>query len=164
MNTAVFFLFLSFSHLASFMTSIQKVKQMPIHCPYIARLVSNFSHHICTTHMDHPRLTPFLISNHVTHLQLSESGMSKYFSSGWNFIDISMMTLMLTSYLTWIIFYCCDYNPKEPKYKVCFFTRNYPYLQAFPIIYHAVLCCLLFVFFVSGYLIRYLRRKIAQSR
>ena len=46
-----------------------------------------------------------------------DSGVKKYFSSGWNFIDISMMTLMLISYLTWITLYALHHNRKEPTYK-----------------------------------------------
>ena len=53
----------------------------------------------------------------ITFLQLLESGLTKYFSSGWNFIDISMMTLMLTSYITWTILYILQVDPKVQIYR-----------------------------------------------
>eukprot|EP00112_Aurelia_sp_Birch-Aquarium-sp1_P011271 Seg237.1 transcript_id=Seg237.1/GoldUCD/mRNA.D3Y31 product="Transient receptor potential-gamma protein" protein_id=Seg237.1/GoldUCD/D3Y31 len=46
----------------------------------------------------------WLISLLVAELnQLSQTGWFRYFTSGWNWMDISMISLMLTSYFLWVV-------------------------------------------------------------
>ena len=110
-----------FLHDCSYNDFISESKDLPITRLAIYRSISHFLTYKSTHKPVLPSPPPkfYINTTILLVLQLMSEGQKEYFSSGWNWIDISMIFLMLCSYFMWGVMYFI--NPLHKKKQFQFF-------------------------------------------